>query len=157
MVKPDEPVLDDARQDARRALRSSVLDSVKKALAIFAGAVTVSAAYGSALVALGTFTFFTLWMLITFALLAGVVSLVVLEFFRLHERSTALRSLLASEKVYESLVRDARRERDQVTEQLSLLHVQLEIARAVRARQEADFARAAIEPELDSPRGDSDE
>ena len=103
---------DEVRRDAREALRTSPLSSIKLTLVFLAGAVAVSVPIGGVLIALETFNGPAAIGLGTAVVVATLVAFAVVEYERIANRSDLLRELLDSQTSYEALLADARKERD---------------------------------------------
>ena len=102
----------EARVQADQALKASSWTSLK-----IAGTVTFVcfAGLGTALQGLGSVgqgTSLTGWLFLSLAVPVGLLVFGVLEFKRIWDRAAALRTLYDAQREYESLLADARDERD---------------------------------------------
>lgn len=117
--------LDEVRRDAREALGTSPLSSVKQTLRFLVGAVGVSVAIGGALIALGVFNWTAASWLATAIVTATLLAFAVIEYERIGKRSNLLRELLDSQTSYDALLADARKERDDLQRETTRLEVVL--------------------------------
>lgn len=125
-----------AREDAVRVLQRGGMSSVKSAFYLTAGLITAGGVVGGALAGFGAKN----WLFLVLGAIPFVwfVCWIVCDWVRLHEHARALQRVLDTEKQYELLVDDARRERDQVkldrdrlSAQVAMLTVGADLVRAI--------------------------
>jgi hypothetical protein len=148
-TRDSPPLLAEVRQDARAAIGTGALSSIKSAFAFFGGITTTCGLVGGGIAALGRFTPPVMAALTFVSIASWPVSFVILEMLRLHEHSRLLRRMLEIDISYDLLLRDAREERDLAQSASRRLEVQNEVLRAA-----GQFTRLLAES---STRKDSDE
>lgn len=122
----DEP-LKDARQAAKGVLERGPMDSVATAFKFMGGGAVVFSGVGGAIHILGGFTLEVfLWLSFT-AVLLWLSCYVVQELIRLSETKQALRAMVDTERNYELLLTDVRKERDGVNQKLVELQAETKI------------------------------
>jgi hypothetical protein len=122
----------DVRIEAREALKGGCLESVKGAFTALAGAVGIATAAGGGLAVLNKFDLRVFLVLAYLAVLSWPVAFAILELARLRNHSRLLRAVLTSENYYESLLADARRERDDMKRSLTESEVRIQAVTAAR-------------------------
>ena len=124
--------IEHVRDEAREVLKSRTSTSGARALKFFAAAAATMGIFGGGVAALNAFTIQWLAGLSTLAALMGGLAFVSCEWARLFEHRRLLRELLNSEKTYEALLSDARKERDAAQELAVRLQMRLEAIAYVR-------------------------
>jgi hypothetical protein len=140
---PVVPVDTHAREDAVRILSKGGMSSVKSAFYLTGGVLAAAAAVGGILAALGEKSQLSSVLGALGALpLVWFICWIVCDWIRLHEHACALQRVLDTEKQYELLIDDARRERDQVkvdrdrlSAQIATLTAAVDLVRAIAPRQ----------------------
>lgn len=122
----------EAQTRARLALRSDAWSSVKTASGTCGAVVFGVAAVVALLLGSGSIDqTMVAWIMGSAFLASGPFVYFVLEARRIYEQALALRELIAAQRDLESLVRDARNERDGLQQQVARLTVENETMRAM--------------------------
>jgi hypothetical protein len=138
----------DPRDEARQALTAGMFGSVKGACSAVAGIAVIAGVVGSGFAALQKFDLTVFLTLCYVVALSGPVAFVVFELARLRNHSQLLRDVLASEKYYDTLIAETRKERDSLRAAVTEAEARLQVFMAVRAivgqedREELPAARS---------------
>ena len=122
-----------AEDEAKRSLAIGFSSSIRWGGAVFGGMVAVSTAVGGSFFALGKLTGAVCVALGTMTVASAGIAIVVAEFSRLATRSRALREVLRAGRYYESVLVDARQERDKFRLELETLKVTILTVGSVQA------------------------
>lgn len=109
---------DDVRKEANAALRRGFADSLGHAVRMWAAIVVALAAFAGIAATMKWMDEQGFRLLISIGIVLFFVVLCIIEWQRLNRCKVALSNLLISDKVYESLLSDARQERDRAQSEL---------------------------------------
>ena len=142
--------ISDPRGPAWEAVRDTAATSAITAVKFLGGAAAVAAAIGGGAAVLGKFSLSFMAGLAAMTVATFPISFVILEIVRLGKSHRLLREVLESERTYESLLSDARQERDNLNLEVQRLRLGHDLTRAIQGL--ANLAGAPGAPSGDAER-----
>lgn len=126
----DSKSIAEIRSEANRLVRMNSTTSLISTLKFLFSSATVHAIFGGALIALKIFSVQWLIGLSLLCILSSLLAFIFFEFSRLYDHRNILKELLNSEKQYELLLSEMRKEKEEDKEKLYELSTKIEMIRA---------------------------